>query len=91
MKRKTPISDGFDRGVVTIINKSLNNRLMALESLYKRDRIIVLAELPDGTRRSMTVDEMIEEQAGFCKVLSGCDLSDLDKILDSIASHSVIE
>lgn len=91
MKRKTPISDGFDRGVVTIINKSLNNRLTALESLYMRDRIIVLAELPDGTRRSMTVDEMIEEQAGFCKVLSGCDLSDLDKILDSIAKHSVIK
>lgn len=76
---------------MTIINKSLNNRLTALESLYKRDRIIVLAELPDGTKRSMTVDEMIEEQAGFCKVLSGCDLSDLDIILDSIAGHSVIE
>ena len=71
--------------------KNINARLTALESQYKRQRIIVLAMLPDGTETSMTVGEMIERGAGFCKVIGGCDLTDIDKILNTIAERSIIE
>lgn len=71
-----------------ISTTGLKNRLQALESLYRRDRIIVLACLPDGSERPMTVDEMIEQDAGFCRVLAGSDLRDFDKILDVIGKQS---
>ena len=68
--------------------KGLNARLTALEGCYKRDRLVVLAWLPDGTQRPMTVDEMIELNGGFCKVLSGNDLEDLDTILNLIEAKA---
>lgn len=71
--------------------KTLNNRLQALESLYRRDRIIVVARLPDGTEVPLSVNEMVEQGAAFCRVLEGSDLSDLDRILESIAKEAVIE
>lgn len=78
-------------GVVTIISKSQNNRLKALEDVLRRDRITVIARLPDGCEQSMTVSEMLERDAAFCRVLAGSDIQDFDVILDGIASQSVIE
>ena len=77
--------------MVRISTKALNNRLRALESLYKRDRIIVLGCLPDGTERPMTVGEMTDMNAGFCKVLDGSDLIDFDLILECIVKQSVVD
>lgn len=71
--------------------KLILHRIEDLESLYRRDRITVLAALPDGETRPMTVDEMLQQGAGFCRILAGSDLHDFDRILDNIAKQSVIE
>lgn len=56
-----------------------------------QDPLIVIAELPDTKElQKMTVAEMLETGSGFVRVVSGSSLTDLDKILDSIAT-SVIE
>lgn len=64
--------------------KTIENRLTTLEKTLTPDPMRVLAQLPDGTNAVMTVDEMIELGAGFCKVVSGTDMNDLDKILATI-------
>lgn len=71
--------------------KSALTRLEELEKRHLQDPLIVIAELPDTNElKKMTVAEMLETGSGFVKVVSGSSLTDLDKILDSIAT-SVIE
>ncbi len=71
--------------------KSALTRLEELEKRHLQDPLIVIAELPDTKElQKMTVAEMLETGSGFVKVVSGSSLTDLDKILDSIAT-SVIE
>lgn len=64
--------------------KNIDNRLTMLEKELTPDPMRVLAQLPDGTNAVMTVDEMIELGAGFCKNVAGADMNDLDKILATI-------
>ena len=67
-------------------------RLEELEKRHLQDPLIVIAELPETNElKKMTVAEMLETGSGFVKVVSGSSLTDLDKILDSIAAQSVIE
>ena len=71
--------------------KSALTRLEELEKRHLQDPLIVIAELPDTNElKKMTVAEMLETGSGFVRVVSGSSLTDLDKILDSIAT-SVIE
>lgn len=71
--------------------KSALTRLEELEKRHLQDPLIVIAELPDTKElKKMTVAEMLETGSGFVRVVSGSSLTDLDKILDSIAT-SVIE
>lgn len=71
--------------------KSALTRLEELEKRHLQDPLIVIAELPDTKElQKMTVAEVLETGSGFVKVVSGSSLTDLDKILDSIAT-SVIE
>jgi hypothetical protein len=71
--------------------KSALTRLEELEKRHLQDPLIVIAELPDTKElQKMTVAEMLETGSGFVKVVSGSSLTDLDKILESIAT-SVIE
>jgi len=71
--------------------KSALTRLEELEKRHLQDPLIVIAELPDTKElQKMTVAEMLETGSGFVRVVSGSSLTDLDKILDSIAT-SVIE
>ena len=72
--------------------KSALTRLEELEKRHLQDPLIVIAELPDTNElKKMTVAEMLETGSGFVRVVSGSSLTDLDKILDSIAAQSVIE
>lgn len=71
--------------------KSAITRLEELEKRHLQDPLIVIAELPDTHElHKMTVAEMLETGSGFVRVVSGSSLTDLDKILNSIA-NSVIE
>lgn len=71
--------------------KSALTRLEELEKRHLQDPLIVIAELPDTKElQKMTVAEMLETGSGFVRVVSGSSLTDLDKILESIAT-SVIE
>ncbi len=67
------------------IESRLNSLGLRLKELTP-ERIIVLAELPDGTREEMTVDRMLETGADFCRVVSGNDLKDIDRILSTYES-----
>lgn len=63
------------------------NTQTRLERLEKRmipDPLIVIAKLPNGETAQMTVSEMLQRGAGFCKVVSGSDMNDLDRILATI-------
>lgn len=72
--------------------KSALTRLEELEKRHLQNPLIVIAELPDTKElQKMTVAEMLETGSGFVRVVSGSSLTDLDKILDSIAAQSVIE
>lgn len=64
--------------------KNIDNRLTMLEKTLTPDPLRVLVQMPDGTNAVMNVDEMIKSGAGFCKVVSGTDMNDLDKILATI-------
>ena len=65
--------------------KNIDNRLTMLEKTLTPDPMMVLSEFPDGTTEVVTVDDMIARGGGFCKVISGSDMNDLDKILSTIA------
>ena len=64
--------------------KNIDNRLTMLEKTLTPDPMMVLSEFPDGTTVVVTVDDMIARGGGFCKVISGSDLTDLDRILATI-------
>lgn len=64
--------------------KNIDNKLTALEKELTPDPLRVLAMLPEGTERVLTVEEMQELDAAFCRVISGSDMRDLDKLLDWI-------
>ena len=67
----------------------IEKRLKKLENERLIEPLVVLAATPTGEEKAMPVDEMIEKGYGFCRVVAGSSLTDLDKILNHIA-HSVI-
>lgn len=64
---------------------SINARIARLwEQLPKP--VIVLCRLPDGSERELSVDECIHQGGDFIRVVSGSDLLDIRKILDTMPS-----
>ena len=67
-------------------------RLTALEkwvSAHAVSTTYVLAELPDGTEKEMTVDEMVHSGASFLHIVTMGSMKDLDKILATIPSEGI--
>ena len=67
----------------------LMKRLSKLERERLEEPLIVLATTPTG-ETVVTVDEMIQKGFGFCRVISGSSLADLDRILSYMCPTSVI-
>ena len=60
---------------------SIKARLQKVSERGYGNTLLVLAEMPDGHRKEMTVDEMLQRGCNFIRVVSGNSLSDLDKLL----------
>lgn len=65
-------------------------RLSILERERLQEPLIVLAKLPTGEEKPMSVDDMIKNKGDFVRVLNGSSLTDLDKILKLMYDKAVI-
>ena len=60
----------------------LKSRLQKTENRLPK-KLIILADV-NGVQIEMTIDEFCATNAGFCRVLRGNSLNDLDRILNII-------
>ena len=69
--------------------KSILQRLTEIEAKYRRDPLVVLAELDGGGTAKMTMRECLQRtDARFLRIVGGSALDDLDKFLGSIAEDA---
>lgn len=69
--------------------KSILQRLTEIEVKYRRDPLVVLAELDSGEQVHMSMRECLDRaDAHFLRVAGGSDLSDLDAFLRSIEKEA---
>lgn len=69
--------------------KSILQRLMQIEAKYRRDPLVVLAELDSGEQIRMSMRECLDRaDAHFVKITKGSDLSDLDAFLRSLEKEA---
>ena len=54
-------------------------------------RLVVLAHTQDGVEKEMGIDELIETNGEFIRVLRGNDLSDIDALLRYEVPNCAIE
>lgn len=65
--------------------KSILQRLTEIEAKYRRDPLVVLAELDSGEQIRMSMRECLDRaDAHFVKVVGGSELKDLDELLRRI-------
>ena len=70
---------------------------MTLKELEKKvnrirpQRLVVLALTQEGVEKGMGIDELIETNSEFIRVLQGNDLSDVDALLRYEVPDCVIE
>lgn len=62
--------------------------LERIEKALIPEHLTILASL-DGQEVEMTVQECIDKGAGFIKVLDGCNMDDVDLILDIILQQAI--
>lgn len=70
--------------------RDIMKRLEELERKIRPQHLTILASL-DGEQVEMTVQECIDKGAGFIKVLDGCNMKDLDLILDMIYQKAIAQ
>jgi len=70
---------------------SIVSRLKALELQYKTDPLIVLAHLDSGENVVVSMQECIERNLSFAKVLKGSSLNDLDLLLAAFRAAAELE
>lgn len=68
--------------------RDIMKRLEALERKIRPQHLTILAVL-NGEQLEMTVQECIDKGAGFIKVLDGCNMDDVDLILDIILQQAI--
>ncbi len=61
---------------------SINRRIDKIADQYASRPLRVLVEMPDGTRRVMSVSEMVSQRLKMICVTSGNSLRDLDRIIE---------
>lgn len=62
--------------------------LERIEKALTPEHLTILASL-NGEQVEMTVQECIDKGAGFIRVLDGCNLDDVDLILDIILQQAI--
>jgi hypothetical protein len=68
--------------------RDIMKRLEALEKKIRPQHLTILASL-NGEQVEMTVQECIDKGGSFIKVLDGCNLKDVDLILDIILQQAI--
>lgn len=66
------------------------SRLAALESAKSQD-LMVYCVSPDGEEAILPASECLRHGFGFCRVASGDNLKDLDKLLEEMHTRAIRE